>query len=56
LLKGRGIVLSSQYDNNLQRHNNGDPVENSEELLVTEISQIATTSKHQRPRSKIGRR
>jgi hypothetical protein len=56
LLKGRGIVLTSQYDNNLQRHNNGDAVENSEELLVTEISQIATTGKHQRPWSKIGRR
>ena len=56
MLKGRGIVLTSQYDNNLQRYNNGDAVENSEELLVTETSQIATIGKHQRPRSKIGRR
>lgn len=40
MLKGKGIVLTNQYDNNLQREENKMvAVEPSEELVVTEVSQ-----------------
>ena len=39
MLKGKGIVLSNQYENNLQREENKMVVEPSEELVVTEVSQ-----------------
>ena len=40
MLKGKGIVLTNQYDNNLQREENKMvSVEPSEELVVTEVSQ-----------------
>jgi hypothetical protein len=52
LLKGRGIVLTNQYDNNnLQREESkvGEPL--SEELMVTEVSQGGRpTSKGRRRR------
>jgi hypothetical protein len=39
MLKGKGIVLTNQYDNNLQREENKMVAEPSEELVVTEVSQ-----------------
>lgn len=47
MLKGKGIVLTNQYDINLQKEENKR--EPSEELVVTELSQGG------RPKSK-GRR
>jgi hypothetical protein len=52
MLKGKGIVLTNQYDNNLQREENKMvAVEPSEELVVTEVSQgVKSKSKGRRRR------
>ena len=51
MLKGKGIVLTNQYDNNLQREENKMVVEPSEELVVTEVSQgVKSKSKGRRRR------